>query len=318
MFPQRRSAFTLIELLVVIAIIAILIGLLVPAVQKVREAAQRSQCQNNLHQLATAFHNYHSSRGVFPSGSYGPMIADQSFPAGWFDTKHTNCPWGHFSWAALILPYVEAETVYNSIDFTVNAYAVAIWEDTSGAVGGAVTNRGPAGNMKNQLAAVSMPPTFVCPASPRGSADVPERLTQKDYGVNGGTGVCCPERLAAGQDGIFWVNSKVKMNDIRDGTSNTFLLLEQTNYLDQSYLPDTYGSNHFIWVHHPSQGYVQYSAGPNTDAWNNRGAKGYHQGGVFVALADGHITWISNGINLTTYRALFTKKGGESVGAFEN
>ena len=66
-------------------------------------------------------------------------------------------------------------------------------------------------------------------------------------------------------DGLFWVNSNVKLTDIRDGSSNTFLLFDQTNYLDQSWLPDAYGSNHFIWVHHPSQGYIQGYSLPNSD-----------------------------------------------------
>src|SRR5262245_38779345 len=104
---SSRPAFTLIELLVVIAIIAVLIGLLVPAVQKVREAANRAQCQNNLHQIGLAFHAYHSAHGRFPPG-----FASQAVTV---DGPSRGPGWG---WAAHLLPYLEQGPLYSRIDFT--------------------------------------------------------------------------------------------------------------------------------------------------------------------------------------------------------
>jgi len=102
MSDRRRSAFTLIELLVVIAIIAVLIGLLVPAVQQVREAANRTTCQNNLHQMGVALHNYESTKKVFPP-AYQTASASATTPLpGW-------------GWGTFLLPYIEQKALYTQL-----------------------------------------------------------------------------------------------------------------------------------------------------------------------------------------------------------
>ncbi len=326
MKPAKRSAFTLIELLVVIAIIAILIALLVPAVQKVREAAARTQCVNNLKQLALAAHSYHDAMKALPPGNFAPpgtfTIAASgagTFIGVWGDNKPggdgpstqkgaatSGLPWGHFSWSVKLLPYLEQQPLYNSINFAVPAYTADLWENSSGVIGTGI-NRAPLVNA-NTPAASNMPAVFICPSALRVAQN------QKDYGINGGTNsTCCPSRTQKNQDGIAYFNSAVKMVQVTDGTSNTLLFGEEAHRYEHSWLVDAKGSNPWMFVHHADEGYVCYDAGFDRDSNNNRDIISDHPGGANIAMADGRVIWISTSINATAYRAIFTIRGNEAT-----
>jgi prepilin-type N-terminal cleavage/methylation domain-containing protein len=359
----RSLGFTLIELLVVIAIIGVLIGLLLPAVQKVREAAQKTTCRNNLKQLALAGHSFHDANGYFPPSNgippgqlIGTMTgASGSFTGIWADPRFSGLPWGTHGWPAYILPYVEGENVARQINPNYPAYSPDFQEyNADPRATSAVTNFGNPtgpfgsppdglgyGDLANKTAALSMPKVFVCPAAQRATPG--NEGWQKDYGINGGSqnGGCCNERNTIIRNGMGWLGSKVRMTDVPDGTSNTFLFIELTNFAIHGRMGGGYattqgpnflfpngnpiprGSNPFFFVQEAGQGIVMGSSNgsfsgvipPNTEVDNLRGAASDHLGGLFVSFTDGHVAWVPDNVNTQIWYGAFTRDGGESTQA---
>src|SRR5579871_6392854 len=197
---RPRRGFTLIELLVVIAIIAVLIGLLLPAVQKVREAAARASCQNNMKQIGLAMYNFESSRAKFP-----PAFKANGVPFAYFGT---------WSPLAELNPFFEQTAIYNQMDLTVQTYNSFIPFNIT---------------TPNQFAVQQVVKLFLCPS---------DKMTPVTTGPAYGVPVMGPTNYAFcngsgvnggspwNGDGVFIVRQMMRVEDIQDGTSNTAMMSE--------------------------------------------------------------------------------------------
>jgi prepilin-type N-terminal cleavage/methylation domain-containing protein/prepilin-type processing-associated H-X9-DG protein len=322
--PRCRPGFTLVELLVVIAIIAVLLGLLLPAVQKVREAGNRIQCTNNLKQLALAALNYHDDTKKFPNGVH---------PVDSINGGHANGT----CWEVELLPYLERQSLKDRWDYT---------EFGNNVAGG-----------RNATTAHVLP-VLLCPSDamtdPVCFVDLSPWYPQYAYAIGfyalgsygGNAGQWSGNGPLATRDGIFFQDSSIRLADVTDGASNTFLFGERSHRdlefdrLTFAYSPSFYplgkmgkwaavfptggGSILERLLSTPVPVNYRVPAGtPPEEFLGPTGAENCrlrafgsgHPGGANFAFVDGSVRFVGDSIPLTTLQALSTRAGGEVVSA---
>lgn len=290
---MRRPAFTLIEMLVVIAIMGTLVGLLLPAIQRARDAAMRSQCANNLHQIGLGLHHYHDSSKVFPSG-LTPDRPGQPYP--WM------------TWLTRLLPYIEQQAL---ADQTQSAYQ----QDRS------PFDDPPHGGYSTPL------PTFACPSDERVSRS---QTTYFDFQVALTSYVGVNGTDYTRKDGVLYPDSQIRLTDITDGTSTTLMAGERPPSTDFWYgwwyaAVSQHGSGspdvllgvrelnqnaNFLWPCAPGPYHFQAGkVGTQCDVlhfWST------HFAGAHFLFADGSVHFLGFGAD-SVLPALATRNGGESI-----
>lgn len=298
-----RTGFTLIELLVVIAIFAILIALLLPAVQQAREAARRAQCRNNLKQLGLALHNYHDNHQTLPPGYVSLFDASGN---------DTGPGWG---WASFLLSHLDQSPAFQTIDFSLgieNAKNANIRLRTFPVLFCPTDDALQLWPAKRYDPATGTPLNVICSV---GSANYVGMFGISEPGVDG--------------EGVFFRNSKIAFRDITDGLSQTIVVGERSHRLGEATWTGSVtgallagdpsdGVGQLVPEH--GSGMVLGHAGerhgpgdPRSDA--NQFYSRHSGGGVQFLFADGHVSFLSSTFDYTAYLALATRAGGETVGS---
>jgi prepilin-type N-terminal cleavage/methylation domain-containing protein/prepilin-type processing-associated H-X9-DG protein len=302
---SKRRGLTLIELLVVLAIIAVLIGLLLPAVQKVREAASRIQCANNLKQLGLALHWFHDAHGRFPPGQVKGALPEWGIPQAGLN----------HGWAPFILPYIEEQNLSNTYH----------WDLFSA-------------DQANQPLMAQPLRRFQCPSAP----DQDRYYTAWPFSpAPGGKRAACGDYAptwsvnpvltqmglidpAADYSGVLVPEQMTRLAQVTDGASHTILLTEDAGRpaLWQAGRPVA-GSEQAVkggaWAG-PNNGFVVDGSTPDgtsspgpcpMNCTNDGEVYSFHPGGANAVFADGSVHFLHAGINIRTLAALITRAGGE-------
>ncbi len=309
---RTRRGFTLIELLVVIAIIAVLIGLLLPAVQRVREAASRLQCKNNLKQIGLALHGYHDRMGGFPPAyisnlQSGTQASAQGGDCTW---NETGPGWG---WGAFLLNDLEQNNLYRQIRFDLDI------KDPANAAARATTLK-----------------VYICPSEPHpdpfmtidANGNPLVQVAHSSYvGMNGAPNGVTSD--AYDNNGAFIRNTRFQIRDITDGLSNTVFIGERcTNMSNTTWVgavqgavvPDLrYSDTADQMANAEGDAALVLSHGSTTHLPNNPlvvdadATASFHINGVNFLFGDGSVQSISSAINPDVYQALCTRNGGEAM-----
>jgi len=324
-FSTRRRAFTLVELLVVIAIIGILIGMLLPAVQQVREAARRTSCMNNARQLALASLNYESAHMEFPPGWDG--WNHSAYPKLIRPFTYRSAPYrgNYYGWGFFTLPFMEQNNLYDQ--FAIN---VTWGEDNVDANNNHYTGK--------------TLPNFICPSDNQPTPgknsiytsdglNLPNGVSNYvgNTGINGWNG----HRLDSSfghHHGPMGMNTKVTFAQLSDGSSNTILFGERSS--DAETGPAPTNARGAIWIgSHRWQNNPDLS-GPMPGRYSNMGRTGGiryvvngdyrarsltssgHATGATVALCDGSAQFLSDNLSNTTLRNMSAMADGETIGEF--
>ena len=303
-YRQRRRAqgFTLIELLVVIAIIAVLIGLLLPAVQQAREAARRAQCKNNLKQIGLALHNYADRVKVFPPAYLSNIDAGgNDLGPGW-------------GWCSFLLPDLDQANLQRTINFNLDITNAA--------------NLVPRTTFITSFACPSdsAPNTFAVSVDPNGNPLLPSVVVaHANYiGVNGNNGVTGNQ---ATNDGAFLENQAFAPAAITDGLSNTFFISERSVNMSYTTWVGAITGAGVVDMRDPSPNAIEGSAAlivghcgphpPNNPMVTDADATSSgHTGGCHFLFGDGSVHFIGSLISLTVYDALASRATGEIIGEY--
>ena len=309
---QRSHGFTLVELLVVIAVIGMLVALLLPAVQSAREAARRTQCQNNFKQISLALQNYHSAIGTFPPGS-----------------RWTSDYFG-WSWGVYILPQMEQGTVYDRLNITEGFLSPNNWAVMGTKIDYFLCPNSP----NNQIAWIEC-----CSGRQNGPNSVDDLRQSNMAGVsdsvgNGPNGAPSSRARTDG-NGMLFLNSEIRFKNVVDGTSKTLILGEITSALGSHPSGGVAWIGH-MWGHWNTQttalginGVGSIPGGRDdavdpldgdggnrhTEYWREVGFSSYHPGGAFFTFVDGSVHLLSGDIDQFVLEALTTRNGGETFDA---